>query len=64
MKIQCAVERLDSQDDWSRLAETLGGGDLEVVRNTFRHLGILGARSYVLEEPYIDRDYSADYVYF
>lgn len=64
MKIQYAVERLDSQEDWSSLAETLGGEDLGVVRNTLRHLRVLGARSYVLEVPYIDRDYSADYLYF
>ena len=64
MKIAYAVELLDSQDDWSRLAEALGGEDLDVVRNTLRHLRVLGAKSYVLEDPYIDRDYSADYLHF
>ena len=64
MKIKHTVEPLDSQDDWSCLAEALGGGDFDVVRNTLRHLRVLDAKSYVLEDPYIDRDYSADYLHF
>ena len=64
MKIKHTVEPLDSQDDWSRLAEALGGGDFDVVRNTLRHLRVLDAKSYVLEDQYIDRDYSADYMHF
>ena len=64
MKIRYTVELLDNQDDWSRLAETLGGEGLEVVRNTLRHLRVLDVKSYVLEDPYIDRDYSADYLHF
>lgn len=64
MKIKYTVKPLGSEDDWSRLAKTLGGGDLDVVRNTLRHLRVLDAKSYVLEDPYIDRDYSADYLYF
>lgn len=64
MKIRYRVELLGDQDDWSRLAATLGGEDLEVVRNTLRHLRVLDVRSYVLEDPYIDKDYSADYLHF
>ena len=64
MKIRYTVELLDNQGDWSRLAETLGGEDLGVVRNTLRHLRVLDVKSYVLEDPYIDRDYSADYLHF
>ena len=64
MRISYTVEPLDREDAWSHLAQTLGGGDLDVVRNTLRHLRVLGAKSYVLEHPYIDRDYSADYVHF
>ena len=64
MKINHTVETLDSQDAWSRLADALGGGDLDVVRNTLRHLRVLNAKSYVLEGTYIDRDYSADYLHF
>ena len=64
MKIKYVVEALDSQDDWSRLAEALGGEDFDVVRNILRHLRVLDAKSYVLEDPYIDRDYSVDYPSF
>ena len=64
MKITHTVELLDSTAAWSRLARVLGGSDLDVVRNTIRHLRLLNAKSYVLEEPYIDRDYSADYSQF
>ena len=64
MKIKHTVEPLESQDDWSHLAEALGGGKLDVVRNTIRHLRTLDAKSYVLEDPCIDRDYSTDYLHF
>lgn len=64
MRISFTAEPLDSEDDWSRLAEVLGGGGLDVVDNTLRHLRVLGARFYVVEDPYIDRDYSADYLHF
>ena len=64
MKISHAVESLDGPQAWSRLARVLGGRNLDVVRNTIRHLRVLDAKSYVLEYPYIDRDYSADYAHF
>ncbi len=64
MKIGYSVEQLDRPSDWSRLAHALGGEDLAVVQNTVRHLRVLGAKFYVLEDPYIDRDYSADYLHF
>ena len=64
MKIDYTVEPLGGQDTWSRLTETLGGGNFEVVRNAVRHLQVLQAKSYVIEDPYIDRDYSADYLEF
>ncbi len=66
MKIEYTVEPLDGEDTWSRLTETLSGGsgNLPVVCNTVRHLKVLQAKSYVIEDPYIDRDYSADYVEF
>ena len=34
------------------------------MRNTIRHLRALDVKCYVLEDPYIDRDYSADYAQF
>ena len=64
MKIAHTVELLDSPNAWTRLARELGGQELDVVRNTIRHLRVLGAKSYVLEDQYIDRDYSADYLHF
>ena len=64
MKISYVVESLDGPEAWSNLAQLLGGADRDVVRNTVRHLRVLNAGSYVLEDPYIDRDYSADYLHF
>ena len=64
MKISHTVARLDSAEAWSRLARVLGGANSEVVRNTIRHLRVVNAKTYVLEDPYIDRDYSADYLQF
>ena len=64
MKITHNVEPLDSPESWSRLACLLGGEALDVVRNTIRHLRVLNAKSYVVEDPYIDQDYSADYSQF
>ena len=64
MKITYTVGSLDAPDAWSRLAQVLGGKDLDVVRNIIRHLRVLETKSYVIEHPYIDRDYSADYLHF
>ncbi len=64
MTTRYTVELLDRPDAWTFLAQALGGDGSDVVRNTLRHLSILGVKSYVLEEKYIDRDYSADYLYF
>ena len=64
MKIIHTVEQLDSPQAWSRLADVLGGRTLYVVSNTIRHLRAIKAKSYVLEDRYIDRDYSADYSQF
>ena len=64
MKITHTVEPLDSPESWLDLARLLSGEALDVVRNTIRHLRVLNANSYVLEDPYIDQDYSADYSQF
>ena len=64
MKITYTVGLLNSADDWSRLARALGGQDHEVVCNTLRHLRTLAAKCYVLEDRYIDRDYSMDFFHF
>ena len=62
MRITYKVESLDTDADWAHLAHALGDGHPNVVCSTIRHLGVLGVKSYVLEDPYIDRDYSADYL--
>ena len=64
MRISYTIASLDTDADWEDLAHMLGDGHPEVVRNTIRHLRILGVKSYVVEDPYIDRDYSADYLHF
>ena len=64
MRITYAVGSLQTSDDWTALEHLLGDGHPLAVASTIRHLRILGARSYVLEDRYIDRDYSADYLHF
>ena len=51
MHITYTVQSLDTADAWDRLAHALGDGHPEVVRSTIRHLRVLGARSFVLEDP-------------
>ena len=64
MKISYIVRPLVRKRDWARLTVELGDNSLDVVQNTVRHLRVLDPKSYVVETPYIDRDYSADYAYF
>ena len=64
MQIAYKVESLGTDDAWDKLAGAIGNGHPEVVQSIFRHLRILDVKSYILEEPYIDRDYSADYLHF
>ena len=58
------IEQIQEENAWELLAQALGGHGSDVVRNTIRHLRVLRVKSYVLEDKYIDRDYSADYLYF
>ena len=64
MRINHTVELLDGPNAWTNLSHALGGENLDLVLNILRHLRALGAKSYVVEDPYIDRDYSADYLHF
>ena len=64
MQITYAIEALDTDDAWAKLAEAFCGEDSEAVQSTLRHLRILDVKSYVLEDPYVDRDYSSDYQHF
>lgn len=65
MKISHSVGRLTTSRAWTKLKRLLDSGtDSAVVENILRHVRILNARSYVFEDPYIDRDYSNDYSQF
>jgi hypothetical protein len=46
------------------LLKLLGGAANRSAQPLFDHIVALGARFLVIEEPYIDRDYSADFVAF
>jgi hypothetical protein len=61
MNLDYAVGNLETNDDWAGLAEVLGGNDQRPVLSIIRHLITIGAKSYLTESRYIDRDYSADY---
>ena len=64
MKVSIESVSLDTDTAWDSLPRVFGDGHPEVVQSTIRHLRVLGVKSYVLEDPYIDRDYSSDYLEF
>ena len=64
MRVRHSAWLLETSSDWSRLIKEFGGGRSQVIDNIVRHLKELGVVSCVLEEPYIDRDYSADFLYY
>jgi len=65
MTVAYDAEQLDATGAWGRLNRTLDDdGHSHLEYNTIRHLRQLGAKSCVIEEPYIDRDYSSDYQQF
>lgn len=61
MNLDYAVGKLETSADWATLAGVLGGADQRPVQSIIRHLITVGAKSYLVESRYIDRDYSADY---
>jgi len=61
MNVDYLVGQLKEESDWKTLAECLGGGNHRVVASIIRHLIVTGAKSYLIESRYIDRDYSSDY---
>jgi len=62
MTLDYAVGNLETDEDWAGLAEVLDAGDNQrLVHSIIRHLITIGAKSYLTETRYIDRDYSADY---
>jgi len=64
MNVEFTHGTLDTNEDWARLAEILGGAVIRVVPSIIRHLITINAKSYLVEAPYIDRDYSSDYRQF
>src|SRR5579872_7607886 len=64
MNLDYAVGKLETNEDWAGLAEALGGENQRPVLSIIRHLITIGAKSYLIESRYIDRDYSADYLRF
>ena len=57
-----AVGKLEIKEDRAGLADVLGAGENQrLVHSIVRHLITVGAKSYLIETRYIDRDYSADY---
>lgn len=64
MNLEYAVGKLEESKDWQVLAKALGGNDQRPVQSIIGHLITVGAKSYLIESRYIDRDYSADYQRF
>lgn len=64
MTVSYVVNSLASSHDWSTLVKELGNEDSPVILATVQQLKALGVQSYVSESPYIDRDYSADYLHY
>lgn len=61
MNLEYAVGTLENKTDWAPLADELGGAHHRTVQSIIRHLITTGAKSFLVESRYIDRDYSADY---
>ena len=69
MKVEYSIALLHSEEDWYQLEHVLSGGNqnsnsAHVVQGVIRHLKNINVESYLIEEKYIDRDYSSDYRYF
>lgn len=65
MQTPVTLGALASDQDWEALAKALGPGcDVLVLRNLVSQYRSVGARSFILENAYIDRDFSAAYAAF
>ena len=63
MDVSFKIGPLTQEADWQQLASLLGGVS-PVVKSVIHHLMLLNVNSYLIEAPYIDRDYSSDYRFF
>ena len=63
MDVKFDIGHLKNEADWKELSVLLGGAS-DVVNCIIRHLMLSHVVSYLVENPYIDRDYSSDYRFF
>ncbi|WP_156162979.1 hypothetical protein [Bradyrhizobium sp. LTSP857] len=63
MNVTFQIGALLNDTDWKQLGSVLGGPST-VVNSVIRHLMLSNVTSYLLEDRYIDRDYSSDYRHF
>src|ERR1700681_3833580 len=63
MNVSFKIGPLTQEADWQQLASLLGDPS-PVVKSVIHHLMLLNVKSYLIEAPYIDRDYSSDYRFF
>jgi hypothetical protein len=63
MNVSFEVGHLKNEADWKQLGSLLGGAS-GVVSSVIRNLILSKVVSYLIESPYIDRDYSSDYRFF
>jgi len=63
MNVTFEIRHLKNEADWKQLSVVLGEAS-DVVSCVIRHLMLSRVTSYLIETPYIDRDYSSDYRFF
>ncbi|MET4483481.1 hypothetical protein [Bradyrhizobium sp. F1.13.3] len=63
MNVSFEIRQLKNAADWKQLSVVLGGAS-DVVSSVIHHLMLSNVTSYLIEDPYIDRDYSSDYRFF
>jgi hypothetical protein len=64
MQAQIQVGPLLSDEDWTDLAELMGADESLLVQQLLGDYRAAGAKAYLLERAYIDRDFSAAYSAF
>src|SRR3546814_11667320 len=64
MQAQIQLGPLLGEDDWTELAELVGADECALLQQLLRDYREAGAKAYLLERAYIDRDFSAAYSAF
>src|SRR3546814_19818489 len=62
MQAQIQVGPLLGEDDWTELAELVGADESALLQQLLRDYREAGAKAYLLERAYIDREFSAAYL--